>query len=1109
MKKLTIDLVMAVLWLKRPPIKLITQFYFFAFLILFSANHVSAQSLKPARLTGTVFTADDNKPLPGATIHLGATDNIVISDHNGNFQLITADTVGTLQISFIGYRTSFLSFTKNKRGPFRILLEQDAPVLREVVVSTGFQTIPKDRATGSFVQIDSSLVNRRVSPDVISRLEGLVPGLLFNRNTISSASGNLDLSIRGNSTLFANNQPLIVVDNFPYDGDITNINPNDVASITILKDAAAASIWGVRSGNGVIVITTKKGKLNQKLAVELNANLTMGNKPNLFYDPNYLNANDFINVESALFKANFYNSDLTKGYNVVSPVVQILANARAGTLSSADATSQINTLRSFDVRNDLQKYFYRQSANQQYNLNFRGGTSKSDYYLSLGYDNELSNQVGNNNERITINSNYNFTPVKNLQVSVGLNYTKTNNQSNSTVDAINRISGKSRIYPYARLADDNGNALPIVHDYSLNFVNSATNSKLLDWNYRPLDELHNADNALNAFDNRINLGLKYSFLNGFNADVKYVYENAQTNTADYFSQDTYYTRNLINEFTQQNTDGTLSYPIPLGGILQQQNASLISQHLRGQLNYSKEWSANSRFTALLGSEWSSAVDKSAGQSPVYGYDNNTGAVNPHINYVTYYALNPKGTGSLQIPYGQAFAHTTDHFISYFTNEAYTYANKYTLSVSGRIDKSNLFGVNTNQKAVPLYSGGFAWNIGRENFYHVGWLPVLKFRATYGYNGNINKTATAVTTLSQQSNSYYSGIPYNRIANPGNPNLEWEKDRMINLAVDFGSKNQIISGSAEVYFKNGTNLFGNSSLPPSTGFTTFFGNTASTSGHGVDINLNSKNIATERFKWLTNFIFSYAFDKVTKYNVQSTVTAYLTQGDGNTGVITPMVNAPLFGIYSFKSGPLTHATGDPQGYLNGNLSTNYSSIIQQTAIGELVYNGPSRPTSFGSLRNTFVYDAWSLSFNVIYKLGYFFRKSSIQYGALYSSWIGNKDFSSRWQKPGDELFTSVPSMILPPVDNNRDFFYTYSQSLIENGDHIRLQDISLNYDLTRSLWKKSPFTNLTVYGYINNVGILWRANHKGLDPDVYSLSGGGITSLPLPRTYSIGIKSNFK
>jgi len=1065
-----------------------------------------AQAQNIVHITGRVIDSASNQPLPAATIKIKSTRSSTSTNKQGNFTISTNNKQGVVVVSFLSYRPIELKFSENNLGPFIVALNQDQTTLKEIsVVSTGYQTIPKERATGSFVQVDSALLNRRISTDILSRLEGVVPGLIFNRNTLNSSNGNLDLSIHGHSTLFSNDQPLIILDNFPYDGDINNINPNDVASITVLKDAAAASIWGVRSGNGVIVITTKKGKTNQKLNIEFNSNLTIGNKPNIKYNLNFLDANDFINVEQTLFKAGYYNNDLTLGYPVISPVVQLLADVQNGSLSATAANDQINALRNVDVRDAIEQYFYRKSVDQQYDLNFRGGGDKSDYYLSLGYDNDLSNLVGDANNRITINTNYNLYPFKGLQLSVGVNYTKTTGENNNTVAGITP-TGMSNIYPYAQLADANGKPLAIPKNYSQSFVNGPANAPFLDWNYRPLDELKNADNTSSGFDNRINLGIKYTFLKGFSTEFKYVYENSQTNISDYFNQNTYYTRNLINTYTQQNADGSLTYPIPIGGILQESNGVLISNHLRGQLNYTKDWDKNS-LVVLLGSEISSAVNTSTGEAPAYGYDQNTEASSSTIDYLDYFGFNPRGTGIAQIPNGQYYQKLTDHYLSYFSNAAYTYDDKYTISASGRIDESNLFGVNTNQKAVPLYSAGLLWDVSKEEFYHIDWLPQLKMRTTFGYNGNVNKTATAIATIIQQGNSLYNGMPYANIANPGNPNLEWEKDRMINLGLDFDFKNQIISGSIEAYFKKGINLFGNAALPPSTGYQTFFGNTASTSGNGIDLTLNSHNIYHEKFKWLTTFLYSHAVDKVTKYNAQATTSDYLTDGSGNGGTITPLVGAPIFGVYSYRSGPLTHNTGDPQGYLNGQLSTDYADILKDTPVNGLIYNGPSRPTSYGSLRNTFIYNEWSLSFNVIYKLGYVFRRSSISYEGLYNSWLGNKDFDKRWQKPGDELKTTVPSMPLPPVDDNRDFFYTFSQTLVDNGDNVRLEDISLNYDLTRLLWKRSPFTHLTIYAYVNNVGILWRANHDGLDPDVYSAPG--TTALPLPRTYSLGLKSNFK
>ena len=240
-------------------------------------------------------TDTSGQTLQGATIRVKGENNLMITDKNGEFKFDNISPNAIIQVSFIGYKTKEIT-TGNNSGFLTIILDADNSKLDAVsIVSTGYQTLPKERATGSFSVVNNELLNRRISTNVIDRLEGIVPGLIFNRNTAASSTG-IDISIRGHSTLFANDQPLIVVDNFPYDGDINSINPNDVESITILKDAAAASIWGVKSGNGVIVITTKHGSKNGKMVLEINSNVTIGNKPNLFYSPNFLDASDFINV---------------------------------------------------------------------------------------------------------------------------------------------------------------------------------------------------------------------------------------------------------------------------------------------------------------------------------------------------------------------------------------------------------------------------------------------------------------------------------------------------------------------------------------------------------------------------------------------------------------------------------------------------------------------------------------------------------------------------------------------------------------------------------------------------------------------------------------------
>jgi hypothetical protein len=245
--------------------------------------------------------------------------------------------------------------------------------------------------------------------------------------------------------------------------------------------------------------------------------------------------------------------------------------------------------------------------------------------------------------------------------------------------------------------------------------------------------------------------------------------------------------------------------------------------------------------------------------------------------------------------------------------------------------------------------------------------------------------------------------------------------------------------------------------------------------------------------------------VTKYDVPATPQSVLSALPSSS--INTVVGQPVFGVYSYKWGGLTHDTGDPQGYLNGQLSTNWSSIIANTPISGLVFNGPARPTYFGYLRNTFAYRQVSLSFNIIYKLDYYFRKSSISDAStIGSGFNGNIDYLKRWQKPGDEAFTNVPSFQYPPYNFDRENFYGNSSILVDNADNIRLQDIRLSYDFDNLKRKNGPFTHLQVYAYLNNVGILWKANHDGLDPDLYY--NGSNAVIPIPRTIAFGVKANF-
>lgn len=1032
-------------------------------------------------------------PLPGVTVKHKYSTAVAVTDSTGDFSIEVPENNPVLIFSYIGYQM----VEQRVSGDKVIVTLSDLPAqLQDVnVVSTGFQTIPKERATGSFAQVNNELLNRRVGANLIDRLEGVVSGLSFNGNFVQRTSNDSPYNIRGLSTIFANANPLIVVDNFPYDGDVSNINPNDVESVTVLKDASASSIWGARSGNGVIVITTKKGRVNKPVTISVNANTTFTEKPDIYYGRNFLNADAYIDAEKFLFGNGYYNSNLTNTTTrpLVSPVVEILAQQRSGTITEAQANALIAPYRSIDVRDDYSKYLYQSTASQQYALNISGGGDKSSYYFSGGYDNIPSTSIGNTRTRITLNSSATYQPLKNLELTTGLNYL-LNNRTNNAI-AVAPGNSKFAYYPYARLADDMGNPLALQRDYRYSYISSLGTSQLLDWNYRPLDEQNLTDNTSRQNYLRFNVGLKYTIIKGLSAEVKYQLEKQNTVDRNLQSQDSYFTRNLINLNTAVS-GSTVTRPIPSGGILDQGRDELTGNSIRAQLNLNRTFAGKHEFNAIAGIDGKELIDNTNSWR-VYGYNNTIGTTST-VDYNTPFPKYAGFASSGKIPYLDRVDKATDEYFSYFANASYTYNSRYILSASGRIDQSNLFGVNTNQKSVPLWSVGVAWDVSKEDFFKNKIVDYFKLRATYGYNGNIDKSVSAFTTATFSSNDLLTGASYVTILNPPNPELRWERIGMFNIGLDFGVANSALKGSIEYYSKRGRDILGYTPVDYTVGVYEYKGNVADIKGNGLDVELNYR--LGNRFKWNSTLLFSTATDEVVSYKKNMTLSTYIQYGDGATPLaLTPVVGRPINSIYSYRWAGLDPANGDPRGYYNGAVSKDYASMSSSTNIDDAVFHGSARPTVFGAFRNSFGFKNVELSFNVTYKLGYYFRKPTINYGNLAGSWLGNVDYARRWVKPGDELNTNIPSFTYP-LATIRDTFYQFSEVNVEPADHLRLQDVQLSYTLTKGK-SRLPFKSMQVYAYANNIGILWRKTKTGIDPDFVN------TQYIAPRTYAIGIKAS--
>jgi TonB-linked SusC/RagA family outer membrane protein len=1086
------------------------------------------QSKAPASLIISGKVTDIHHfPLAGVTISIAGTGFTLATQYSGEFSMNGVPEKGTITFSSIGFETQLVNY--EHRTDFQIVMKEKITELGTVAVevNNGYQVTPLERTTGSFDVINNKLFNRSVSPNLLDHLDAVASGVLFDNRQAGPVTSytNQDrtrtFSIRGISTLNSVMDPLIIVDGFPYNSedpyiqDINNLNPNDIESLTVLKDAAAASIWGARAGNGVVVITTKNGKYGQKPEVSFNSSVTTVNKPNLF-SQRILSTPDYITVEKSLYSQGNYASYLNPLSSLgksVDEVVQLLADVDNGSLSQTDADAQIAALSKLDVRHDALKDFYRTAVNQQYNLSVRGGSATDKYYVSGGYDNNQAVDLSSL-KRYTLTAVNTFKPWSHFEVSVPLEFSLNESGSNAGTWS------ESGLAPYTRLTDASGTPQNVIYGsgYNQSFIQNALSKGFYDMDYNPIQQLHAPQyNHNNTTLINITPDIKYSLNNGLSLDVKYQYSRTINSQKNYLSDSIFSVKNLINNYTQIGAAGNLTYPINQGGTLQVNNMDQEVNNIRASLNYNHTLGQDHRFDAIAGYE-RNETHITGSQYGWYGYNPNTNSVQNVVDYVTYFPLSNLTLAGFPFHITGTIAPQqsmlTDKFIaliSEFANAAYTYKGRYTLSGSARIDQANLFGVTANNKKKVLWSSGVSWKINQEPFYKVNWLPMLKLRTTYGFQGNIPDAGTSsLTTITYSSGTANSsGLPYAALNNIPNPNLTWERIGQLNFGLDFALKKDILSGTIEYYRKKATGLVAPYNVDPTVGVYQRTGNVGSLSGQGLDLTLTSKNISTKNFSWSTRLLLSHNTDRLTKYSVATTATQLLSyQANSSYPVVpTPIVGKAVYGVYSLKSAGLD-ANGNPQGYDSlGKASTDYNQLVNFSSLKQLAYAGSANPTTFGSLMNDFSFKGFTLSVNITYKAGYYFHASSINYSELFGGNIlgiydGSSDFDKRWQHPGDEKKTRVPSM--PTLANSnfyRDLFYSYSSDLVQKGDNIRLKDISLAYDFSN--WSKlhTPFSHLELYGYYLGNTLLWKANKMGIDPDY--------TMMRPAKSFSIGTRMTFK
>lgn len=1024
-----------------------------------------------------------------ATITIKETNRSVASDEQGNFSIIHTKENFTLKVTMAGYD----SIKRHIQGERFVTIRMEPPFMAPFSITPpkspppGNDSIdkfePVTQAASVFVA-DSFLLHRVPSRNINDEL-GTLTGVLLPHPNASSRLNQSPFTLRSRSTIYGDAHALIILDGFPYSGDLGNINPNDIESITIMKDAAACARFGVRAGNGVLVITTRTGAYNRALTVSLKANITVSLKPDLLHLQS-MPSGDHIEITKMAYQNGYYNGQLLNApAAMLPPAAEILYNRDRGLLSTAAAEEALNNMRNTDYRKEAMKYLYRRSLHQQYHLGVRGGGSNNHYNFSVGYDINRFSLTGNDDSRFTINLNNTIKPGKQgPEMNFGLYYSQT-------IIYNNGFDIMDLLFPYEKLADDQGNSLPVTQTVRQGYKNSVGSGQLLDWNYRPLDEIGERNNRSIKTAFLFTAGLKYTFLSKLEANVSFRLEKDIHEDINRYSENTYLTRNLINQYTQVNSNGTVWRPIPKNGILDENWVNRDAQNINLQLAYDIVKKESHSLRVDIGSEIGHVKSKNK-RFRSYGVAED-GTTAP-VDYTTYFPMYHEPAITNTIPYANSQADTTVHFYSFFINGTYSWKKRFSASFTVRKDESNIFGVRTNQKGVPLISAGIGWDINRERFFRTKVFSQLRLRLSGGYVGNISRSFSALTGLQTVGTNPWAA-PYSVIINAPNAQLRPETVRISNIGLDFSLFKNSIWGSAEYFEKVGTNLLGLAPIDPTAGVGVFQGNVAAMKGHGFELTLNSK-IGSPTFQWQSTVLMSYVRDKITKYYMSPPSIWYYC----DTAFMNPRVGMPLYSLYSLDFRGLDASNGDPIGALNNFETKDYIAVLQSPDFSNLVYHGPATPVIYGSFRNTIIWKRLELRFNITWKAGYYFRRNSARYTELLDGIsIGHSDILQRWKAPGDERITNIPSLQFP-VNHARDLFYNYSSVLVEKGDHIRLQDIRLAYSILKKGLQKR-IKHAEAYININNIGLIWRANDKRIDPDY-------VNSVPAPMNITLGIKFEF-
>lgn len=1067
------------------------------------------------KITGVVMSGDYNEPLIGASVFVPAdvlkkagsalTSLGVVTDIDGNFAINIPDNITTLECSYLGYEPQTIQLNPGK-STYQITLQPSSTMLDAVVV-TGYQTIERRKLTAAVTKLDITDDKLGAVMSIDQALSGQVAGL----SAISSSGAPgapAKIRIRGTASLNGTQDPLWVLDGVPmvgteipsmdelkdvdniYQSSIAGLNPADIESITVLKDAAATAIYGARAANGVIVITTKNGKAGKP---QINFSTRLSYSPKINIDRlNLLTSAEKVNLELDLLGSNYtYRENKGEVSRIISRYGLTNAFKNGGwDALSADAQNDILKLKS--ISTDWNDIIFRGTFNQEYNVSLSGGSEKATYYTSLGYYDEKGNVKGEEANRLNMVLKTSYKVNRILKIGASLFANRRTNKSNlKDYDSFtNPVYYSRRANPYQSPYDEFGN---YVYDTD---IQGKGDSDLM---FNIFEERANTSNkqvtnALSAiFDMELRFSDKFKATSQVGLQLDAV---SKESIADHDS----YAMRKDKERSTIMVDNIYQSFLPDGGKHYESTSSNSQVNWKAQAEYRDSYSDIHEWEVMAGTEVRKTWYSSMG-STGYGFDRKTLSTKPVIF--------PNETWARSFPL-HTKAYTENAFASFFSTGSYSLLQRYTVGGSVRFDGSDIFGVSKKYRFLPLYSFSGLWRISNESFMkRFRKIDNWVFRASYGVQGNIDKNTSSYVMGNYVNVGILPGITEDMIdvSTPPNKRLRWEKTKTMNFGTDISVFNNAINLSLDYYRRTGSDLIALQMLPLETGFTSMLVNWASMRNEGFEVSLSTRNINKNGFSWFSSFNLGYNQNKVLRESVPSNQTT-----PGREGY-------PVGAIFAYKSAGLDDE-GYPLFYNKAGEKVTAVELLKLNSAGASTlsaaeqrdlysYIGSSDPLFSGGLSNTFNIKRFEIGINFIFNLKMYTRVTPSYSPTNFDRGMNaNRDILNRWTPEN----TNTIFPVLMDDSKRRAEYVQYSEfplysmmdTWVKRADHVRLQNVRVGYKIPE-LWTRTlGIANATVAIEGRNLFVFGADYTNYLDPETM----GNQFAQPIPRSFTFNLNVNF-